>query len=199
MSIRLYGTVTSPYVRRIRILAAELGLACELVNTATDEGQAALRAVSPVWKVPAAEVDGELVLDSHAITELLLARHAGGPIAAIGPTDLGARNALTVIDGALDALINAFYLGKDGVGEGTAYVAKQRGRATASIAWLDARVAAGDLAAEGAFGLPEIALGTTLAWMRFRNTYPLQQHARLLGCLERLEQRPSFAQTRPPA
>ena len=50
--MKLYGTTTSPFVRRVRVVAAEVGEPVELVNTAPDIGQAQLREVSPIRKVP---------------------------------------------------------------------------------------------------------------------------------------------------
>jgi glutathione S-transferase len=47
------------------------------------------------------------------------------------------------------------------------------------------------------YGLPEIALGTALGWMRFRNTYPIERHPRLMACARQLEARASFASTQP--
>jgi glutathione S-transferase len=52
--MKLYGTTTSPFVRRVRVVADEVGEPIELVNTATDDGQAALLAISPIRKVPVA-------------------------------------------------------------------------------------------------------------------------------------------------
>lgn len=197
--IRLYGTQTSPYVRRVRVVARELGLAYELVDTFGEAGQAELRERSPIWKVPAAELAGELVYDSHLITELLLARHGAGKLVGLPLDDVAARNTIAVIDGALDALINCFYLARDGVGPASsAYVAKQHERAAASLAWLDARVAdEGWLTPQRALGLPEIALVTALGWMRFRQTAPLERWPRLMAGFERLDARESFASTRP--
>ena len=193
--IRLFGTVTSPFVRRVRVVAAELGLPIEMVDTATDAGQAELRARSPIWKVPVAEIDGRLVLDSHAITELLLATHGPGPLRALDPRDVDARNAIAIVDGALESLINVMYLGRDGVPpERSAYLAKQRERAAAAFAWLEARTWRVDPP-----GLAEIALATTIGWVRFRQTYPIEQHPGLVRCFEELEARPSFAATRPHA
>jgi hypothetical protein len=40
-------------------------------------------------------------------------------------------------------------------------------------------------------------LGTSLAWLRFRDVYPVARHPRLLQVLETLERRPSFVSTRP--
>lgn len=74
----LYGTLTSPYVRRVRALAEELGVGFELVDVFTDSGQARLRERNPIWKVPSADFDGQLVFDSHVILDHLLAKHGAG-------------------------------------------------------------------------------------------------------------------------
>jgi glutathione S-transferase len=193
----VYGTQTSPYVRRVRVVAHELGLAHELIDSSSDSGQAELRRRSPIWKVPAAELDGELVFDSRVICELLVARHGAGSLAPV--ERLGDMNAITVVDGALDSLINCFYLAKDGVdSNAVAYLRKQKQRAASALTWLDAQMHDGWLSADRSFGLPEIALATAAAWMRFRDTYPIEQHPGVLACLERCEARESFAATRPP-
>lgn len=197
--VRLFGSYTSPFVRRIRIVCLELGVPFSMVDTMTPEGQADLRQRSPIWKVPAAEIDGQLVLDSHVISDVLLARYGGlGPLASLALDDTEGRNAVSVIDGALDALINVFYLAKDGVTpEQVPYLEKQRARAASALSWLDARVHEPFVTSKQALGLPEVALGTALGWMRFRNAYPIGTHPRLMRCLEALEARPSFLSTAP--
>ncbi len=196
--IRLYGTITSPFVRRARIVAAELGLECELLESASDAGQARLREVTPIWKVPVAELDGQLVFDSHVITELLLARVPEGPLAPLALGDLTARNVISVADGALDSLINAFYFAREGITSDKApYLKKQHARAESALSWLDSRADGPWLTAARKLGLPEIAVGTALAWMRFRDVYPIARHQRLMTVLEALEERPSFANTKP--
>jgi glutathione S-transferase len=196
--IQLFGTLTSPYVRRVRIVAHELGLACELIDTTTDAGQATLRERSPIWKVPAAAIDGSLVFDSHVITELLIASPGQAKLAPLAVDDLEARNTITVIDGALDALINCLYLARDGItGAQSAYVIKQHERAAAALAWLETRVHEGWATSRRELGLPEIALVTTLGWMRFRGMAPIERYPALLDCFERWDARDSFASTRP--
>jgi len=196
--LRLYGTVTSPYVRRVRVVARELGLVYELTDTATEAGQAALRSVSPIWKVPTAELDGAPVFDSSVISEALLRRHGPGPLAAYDPSELAIRNLLTVIDGALDALINGFYLGRDGANaDSSAYLRKQQDRAASAMAWLDARVDDVWLTPAKAFGIAEIALCTTIGWMEFRNTYATDRHPALRRLYARHCERPSLIATAP--
>lgn len=192
---RLFGTTTSPYVRRVRIVAAELGVATRLVDTNDADGQAQLREASPVWKVPTAvfEGDGQIVLDSHAITEELMLRHGPGPLQPFDPRDIGAKNAIAIADGALDGLINVLYLRRDGI-DATPYLKKHEQRARACMQWLDERI-------DGLFGetlgLPEIAVLTTVDWMRFREMYPVVDHPRLLERLARWRERPSVAGTLP--
>ena len=65
--MRLYGTHTSPFVRRIRILAAELGEPVDWIDTALPEGQEQLLEVSPLAKVPVAVIEGDTVFDSRLI------------------------------------------------------------------------------------------------------------------------------------
>lgn len=196
--IRLYGSNTSPYVRRVRVVADELGLPLELIDSVPDAGQAELRKRNPIWKVPAAEIDGQLVLDSHVITELLLERYGRGKLAPLPVDDVEARNAISVIDGALDALINTFYLGKEGVTpEQAPYLKKQRDRAGSALSWLEQNVHEPFVTSKKQLGLPEIALGSALGWMRLRNVYDVEQHQRLMRCFEMLENRPSFHSTQP--
>ena len=197
--LRLYGTLTSPYVRRVRVVALELGLDHELVDTTSDAGQAELRARSPLWKVPTAVIDGRVVFDSRVICRRLIeAAGAGASIGLPAADDVEAENLITVVDGALDALINCFYLGRDGVEpEPASYLQKQQQRAAASMAWIDERVAARP--ASAGFGLVELALCTTAEWMRFRDTYAFERHPAIVALVERHAARPSLAQTRPPA
>ena len=51
--MKLLASQTSPYARKLRVLAAELGLDMPVVDTAPMEDGAALLAVNPLGKVPA--------------------------------------------------------------------------------------------------------------------------------------------------
>ncbi len=197
--IELFGTATSPYVRRVRIVLCELGLDYQLVNTAEPQGQERLREINPLWKVPTLRVDGQQLFDSTIIQRELLRRFGPGPLAPHDPFDVSANLLLAAIDGALDALINTFYLASEGLERSRApYLEKQHERAGASMGWLLKRIAGGKLEAREGFGLPEIALVTTLDWMRFRDTYPVDEHPELLEVLAHHGGRESLATTLPP-
>lgn len=195
--IRVYGTPTSPYVRRVRVVAHELDLACELVDTASEAGQAELRRRSPIWKIPIAEIAGEVVFDSQNITRVLIQRFGDERRSPLAEDDLASWNVVAVIDGALDSLINAFYLARDGVEQAASgYVRKQHGRAAAALRWLEDHPEGAHLQVSERLALPALALGTALAWIRFRSMAPVDDYPRLARAAAALEARPSFAATR---
>lgn len=195
---KLYGTWTSPYVRQVRVAALELGVELEFCDTASEAGQRELRGLAPLWKVPVAQLDGELLYDSEVILAALSRRHPRSPL---GPwlQSVPERNLKTVVDGALDSLINAFYLAREGLRpEQVPYLAKQHERAAAALRWVDERVAPMALAAPESFSWAVLSLTTALEWMVYRDAFAVGDFAGLSASLEAHRGRPSLVQTRPP-
>ncbi len=191
--MRLFGTTTSPFVRRVRVVAAEVGEPVDLVNTATDVGMAQLRDVSPIRKVPVAIIDNRLLYDSRVIVDWLTTTRRWGDIEP--PRDRWReQNLLNAIDAALDSVIQLFYLRRDGVTvDGTAYAQRNLERADAIFAWL-----ARELRPQ-AFALPEISVACALDWMDFRTCYPTERASGLDAVRVALRDRPSMVATRPHA
>ena len=183
MQLSIYGTTTSPFVRRVRVLARELAQPYTLINTAEEAGQAALRAISPVWKVPVAQLDGALVLDSVRISEALLGARGPGPLRPLeGPHRRYEENLIVVIDAASEALIKRFYATRDGQDpDSWPQLVKDRDRARACMVWLAERIEGGGFSGLDGFGRAEIALCCALGWMRFRGTFPIDAHPALVA------------------
>lgn len=202
-SIRLLGTVTSPFVRRVRVVCLEKGIPFSLVDTSTAEGQQALRAASPVWKVPTAVLaDGRAVWDSRLIIEELFAQHGGWAPLRGPPTDsrqrLEEEELMVVVDEALLSLIRLFYLQKDGLDVTQApYLVKERERAHNLLAWLDGRVRGACCTPVDGFGRAELALFSALAWMRFRAMADVDAYPKLAAFERAWAERPSLVATRP--
>ena len=181
-ALKVYGTTTSPYTRKIRILGGAAGLAVDLVDTRTEEGAAALARVSPLGKVPVVELPGPVVLpDSGLIAAWLWTHHApalraaGFSAAAPGSdAEFAERELLLVVEGALDSAINRFYLLRDQLPD-QGYVTRQRDRVTTTLTWLDAHMPA--------FARPlapaALSLGCALDWMVFRDVTDLVRFPRL--------------------
>ncbi len=173
-SLQLFGTTTSPFVRRVRVVCLEKGVACTLVDASTPDGQAELRRRSPVWKVPAALfADGRVVWDSRVILDEIDALDGGSaplrPIADDPRQRTDEQNLIQATDEALLALVRLFYLGKEGLDLASApYLVKERERALNLLAFLNDRVRGAWCTPVEGFGRAELALTTALAWMRFR-------------------------------
>jgi glutathione S-transferase len=200
----LIGTTTSPFVRRVRVVAIEKGIPFTLIPALTDEGQAALRQASPVWKVPVAIFDdGRVAYDSRVIVDELC--HDGwGPLRPPS-TDPVARvaeeNVVTMIDEALAALIRRFYLQRDGASLDAPYLQKDLDRAHTILRHLDKSIVGAHATSHGddagGFGRAELALVTALDWCIFRKTFDVAQTPRLEALRAHWQSRPSIAQTPP--
>jgi glutathione S-transferase len=185
-ALKLFGTTTSPYARKIRILGRAAGLEVTLVDTRTEAGASELARVAPLGKVPVAELPAQptpLVLpDSGLIAAWLWANHApalraaGFAAAAAGSdAEWAERELVVVVEGALDAAINRFYLLRDQLPD-QGYVTRQRDRVITTLAWLDARVSA----FARPVSPPALSLGCALDWMVFRDVTDLVRFPRLV-------------------
>lgn len=197
--MKLYGTTTSPFVRRVRVVAAEVGVPVELVDTATPEGQARLRELTPIWKVPIAVVDGMQLFDSRVIIDWLVTTRGYGTLTP--PRDRWREhNLVNAIDAGLDSIIQLFYLRRDGVAiDGTPYAKRNLERMDAIVDWLTAELAAPGDTYIGEFGLAELSTICALDWMDFRQTYPTERAAGLAALRATWRDRPSLVATRPHA
>jgi glutathione S-transferase len=161
--MKLYGTTTSPFVRRIRVIAAEVGEPVELVNTAGDAGQRVLSEVSPIRKVPVAQFGDRLVYDSQRIAEWLIGERGWGALARPAD-DWEERNLVNALDEALLSVVQVFFMRRDGVTgtEGSVFEQRQWERADAVYAWAKAQLRTDVL------GVPEISVVCALDWMELR-------------------------------
>jgi len=192
--MKLYGTTTSPFVRRVAIVAAEVGEPIELVDTASEAGQAALREVSPVRKVPVAVVGGRTLFDSRVIVDWLTTTRGWGGIVPARDR-WREQNLLNAVDTAIDSVIQLFYLRRDGVAiDDTPFSRRQLERTDAIFHWLGT-----ELAAPHPFGLAEISVICALDWMDFRKAYPTERATALAPLRAAWGDRASIAATRPHA
>src|ERR1700691_1603926 len=113
--MKLRHNPASPYVRKVMVVAHELGLAgkIELLSTAVSpvETNATLAAENPLMKIPALTTDdGEVLFDSPVICEYLDSLAGGGKVfPTAGKARWAALRQQALGDGILDALILCRY------------------------------------------------------------------------------------------
>jgi glutathione S-transferase len=174
--IRLYGSFTSPFVRRVRYIAQVLELTYQQIDTMTDRGQEELRKKTPIWKVPLVEIDGLKIWDSHSIIEYFFEKNGTGEIRVPNQEEKWREsNLVHAIDAAVESAINVFYLGKDGIQPNSSpYLKKQQDRVHSILEWVKTEMQDFYFTEDKRIGLSELALYTSLDWMRFRNAYPVE-------------------------
>jgi len=113
--MKLTFSPASPFARKVRIAAIELGLAdkIEFVPATVVPGQAndEYKRINPLKKLPALIVDnGEVVVDSYVIVEYLDELAGGGKlIPASGPNRWRVKSDHSMLQGMLDSMLLCRY------------------------------------------------------------------------------------------
>ena len=193
--MKLLASGTSPYARKLRVLALELGLDMTMVESAPLDDGADLLAANPLGKVPALVLDdGTAIVDSRVISGYLLSLAPGNSLlAADGAAHWAGLTTEAITDGILDAAINLRFNAGQGVTSGM-WVDRQYRAIDRALAALPARSGNG-------CGYPELCTVIAceyldLRWpgIDWRGSQPA-----LAALQVRLADRPSLVATRPPA
>lgn len=108
MKMKLYCSLTSPYARKVRVVAAELGLT-DLIEEILVDPHASpeeLLAINPLSKIPVLITErGEALPDSALIIEYLLTRGRGLTGLPRGTKRWTALRSQKVADGIIDAAV----------------------------------------------------------------------------------------------
>lgn len=191
--MKLLASQTSPYARKLRVLAAELGLEMPVVETAPMEDGASLLAINPLGKVPALVLDdGSAVFDSPVIAAWLFAQVPGQTLMARdGPMHWAARTHEAIADGILDAVIIKRFNVLQGVTEGQ-WLDRQRRAIDRSLAVLAARI-------PDSFDYRTLCTVIACEYLdlRWPETEWRTQQPALADLQARVGERPSFMATRP--
>jgi glutathione S-transferase len=208
--LKLFGHDASPFVRRVRIVLAELRIPFERDTHGWQDPAQEFAEASPIQKVPMLDLGPGVtvrhVFDSRVIAALLFAfphRRPGGdpPFQdmLLDPAlDLLDQNALSVVDAAQDSLVNVFLLENDGVRlEHSPYLERQAKRARGCLDWLETMYRGQTSLAPGRLAYVDVAVLSLLGWIRFRKRLDLEPWPGLRALDAAHAERPSIASTRP--
>ena len=202
--MKLIASYTSPYARKVRIVMAEKRIECEFVedNVWSAEPKSAL--YNPLAKIPVLLLDDGISLyDSRVITDFL---DGVTPVSRLIPEG-GRERALVkrweaLGDGIADAGIALFLERKRPAAEqGKDWIQRQTGKVESGIAAAARELGDRKFCHGENLTLGDIALACSLGWLEFRlpeMTWRLN-HPGLAAWMERIESRPSFMDTKPPA
>jgi glutathione S-transferase len=196
--MKLYGSLTSPFVRKVRITLIEKGVAHEFVNVAASDP--AVTTQNPLKAVPLlVRDDGEVFFDSPMLCEMIDAE-SGRPslLPPAGEARWAALRWHALGHGMMEAVIARLLEGRRSEAcRDPAVTALHESRVQDALAFAEARIGKGALAGN-AFGLADIALGVALEYIDLR--YPHDWRARFPRAATwhaTVRERPSFVDTRP--
>ncbi len=203
--MKLIGALTSPYVRKVRIVMAEKKLDCQLELEDVWASDEILKS-NPLGKVPCLVMEGgEAVFDSRVIVEYLdTLSPVGKLIPASGRERVEARTWEALADGVLDASIlarlEATWKGRSDAQRSPAWIDRQMSRVDAALAAMSKGLGDKPWCGGIHFSLADIAVGCALGYLDFRFAHIdwRSAHPNLARLSEKLAARQSFIDTAPP-
>ena len=202
--MKLIGSLTSPYVRKVRIVMAEKKLDFQLVLEDVWGADDILKS-NPLGKVPCLVMEGsEAVFDSRVIVEYLdTLSPVGKLMPPTGRERIEVRTWEALADGLLDASIlarlEATWGGRTAEQRSQAWIERQMSRVSAALKAMSQGLADKPYCAGNHYTLSDVAVGCALGWLAFRfpeidwrGDYP-----NLAKLFDKLSERPSFRDTAP--
>lgn len=203
--MKLIGALTSPYVRKVRVVMAEkkLDFQFELEDV---WGSDAMLDFNPLGKVPCLVMEGgEAVFDSRVIVEYLdTLSPVGKLIPPLGRERTEVRTWEALADGVLDAAIlarlEANWAGRSEGQRSQAWIDRQMSRVDAALKAMSRGLGEKPWCAGIHLSLADIAVGCALGYLDFR--FPQidwrAAHPNLHKLYDKLATRQSFIDTAPP-
>ena len=206
--MKLIGSVTSPYVRKVRIVMAEKKLDYQFAQEDVWAATSTIGASNPLGKVPCLVMEGaggaqEAVFDSRVIVEYLdTLSPVGKLIPSAGRERAEVKTWEALADGVLDAAILA-RLEATGPFRGDqqrcqAWIDRQLGKIDLSLKAMSTGLADKPYCSGIHMSLSDIAAGCALGYLDFR--FPQinwRTHTNLSKLYDKLSARPSFIDTQP--
>ena len=205
--MKLIGAVTSPYVRKVRVVLAEKKLDYEFVSEDVWSADTRIAESNPLGKVPCLIMDGqEAMFDSRVIVEYLdTLSPVGKLIAPSGRPRAEVKTWEALADGIMDAAIlarlEATWPGRAAGERSQAWIDRQMQKVDAALVAMSRGL--GDKAfCSGIYlSLSDIAAGCALGYLDFRFAQLdwRTRHPNLHKLFDKLMERQSFIDTVPPS
>ena len=176
--LKLYGSTTSPFVRRLRIWLANTEH--EFINLMIfeDQDRQLLASKNPSMKIPMLEDetngDSQVIFDSRVIFRYLSHKFSDPTL------NWDQENHLTLIDSANDSLVQMFILSNSDIqpDEDKLFFKLQKERVNAVLVHLNQMVADKQFTS---WNYPAICLYCLIDWIEFRNLHNMQGLTDLLA------------------
>ena len=203
--MKLIGAITSPYVRKVRVVMAEKKLDYQFILEDVWSASTTIMTSNPLGKVPCLVMEGgEAVFDSRVIVEYL---DTLSPVGKLIPTQGRERAEVktweALADGVLDAAVlarlEATWAGRRDDQRSDAWIERQHAKIDASLKSMSQGLGEKPFCSGIHFSLSDVAVGCALGYLdfRFADIDWRSQYPNLARLAEKLNQRQSFIDTLP--
>jgi len=204
--MKLIGSSTSPYARKVRVVMAEKKLEFKFVEEDVWSADTRISDANPLGKVPCLVMEGgEAVFDSRVIVEYLdTLSPVGKLIPSSGRERVEVKTWEALADGVLDAAVaarlEATWSGRAAGERSQAWIDRQLGKIEQGLRAMSSGLGDRPYCHGIHYTLADVAVGCALGYLDFRfpaidwrGPYP-----NLAKLYDKLSQRQSFIDTRPP-
>ena len=203
--MKLIGAVTSPYVRKVRVVMAEKKLDYQFIQEDVWSADTSIATSNPLGKVPCLIMEGgEAVFDSRVIVEYLdTLSPVGKLIPGSGRERAEVKTWEALADGVMDAAIlarlEATWPGRSEEQRSQAWIDRQLGKVEGALVSMARGLGDKPFCSGIHLSLSDVAVGCALGYLSFR--FPQLEwrttHPNLARLADKLALRQSFADTRP--
>jgi glutathione S-transferase len=203
--MKLIGSHSSPFVRKVRVVMAEKKLDYVLVQEDVWAAETRIAESNPLGKVPCLIMEGaEALFDSRVIVEYLdTLSPVGKLIPTVGRERAEIKTWEALADGLMEAAVlarlEATWSGRTPAQRSQAWIDRQRAKILEALKAMDRGLSEKPFCAGIHLTLADIAVGCALGYLDFR--FPdiawREQHVGLAKLFDKLSQRPSFTETLP--
>jgi glutathione S-transferase len=199
---RLISATPSPYARKVRIQLAEKVIPFELITEVPWDSDTKTPQFNPLEKLPILICEsGETVYESRFVNEWIELQHPDPPLMPKEKDGILLMKRFEVLaDGVCDACVLAFWerARPDGT-RSEEWTARQLRKRDGGLREISRLLGANSFCVDNRFTLADIAVGSLLGWLKVRMSECnwREKYSNLAELQDRLEKRPSFANTVP--
>lgn len=201
--MKLIGSLSSPYVRKVRVVMAEKKLDYEFVLDNVWAPETTIMQSNPLGKVPCLIMeDGGAMFDSRVIVEYI---DTLTPVGKLIPPNGRERAEVKCWEALADGVVDAAVLVRlektlrPAELQSPEWIARQMAKVNAGLKAMAAGLKETPYCAGTHYTLADVAVGCALGWISFR--FPdiawRDDHPNLAKLFDKLSERPSFKDTMP--
>ncbi|MGE3608654.1 MAG: glutathione S-transferase family protein [Bacteriovoracaceae bacterium] len=167
MTYTLYGSHTSPFVRRMRMLLEFIPYEFKEMNIFETQDAVTLNKINPINQIPVLTDGDQTIWNSRVIFNYLNSKHS------FQKMSWDDENLLTAIEGAMEAGVALLMLKRSGINtdEQLMYVARQKDRIESVLDYLKPYITG---PAMNDWNFQTMSLYSFLDWGQFRNIFSIE-------------------------